>query len=151
MASHSNTLEMIQCAIESTTGKKARRSGKGYRLPCPSHGGKNHNLWIADGDNRVIMSCKSQNCDPKDIMESIGLSIRNVYFEPLYHDQVNEYRTIAKGKGVAKELGTELLVLNLWLADHNADAYPRSEADKERVKIAFERVPKALKYLEASL
>lgn len=147
----SGTLLMIRHAIESTVGKKARRSGKGFRLPCPAHGGKNHNLWIADGEHRVAMSCKSQQCDPKDIMESVGLSIRDVYFEPLYFEQGNEYRAVSKGKGVAKELGTELLILNLWLADHNAGAYPRNEADRERVRLAFERVPKALKYLEASL
>jgi len=142
---------MIRSAIESTVGKNARRSGKGFRLPCPAHGGINPNLWIADGDNRVIMSCKSQQCDPKDIMESVGLSIRDVYFEPLYHEQAKEYRVIAKGKGVTKELGTELFVLNLWFADHNAGAYPRNEVDRERVKIAFERIPKALEYVEDSL
>jgi hypothetical protein len=147
----SQALIMIRHAIESTVGKKSRRSGKGFRLPCPAHGGKNHNLWIADGDNRVIMSCKSQQCDPKDIMESIGLSIRDVYFEPLYFEQGNEYREAAKGKGVAKELGAELLILNLWYADHKAGEYPRNEVDRERVKIAFERVPKALQYLEGSL
>ena len=147
----SAALIMTRGAIESTVGKTARRSGKGFRLPCPAHGGTNFNFWIADGEHRVVMSCKSQGCDPKDIMESVGLSIRDVYFEPLYHDKANDYRSIAKGKGVAKELGTELLVLNLWYADYNAGAYPRSEVDRERVKIAFERVPKALKYLEASL
>jgi len=147
----SSALIMIRSAIESTVGKNARRSGKGFRLPCPAHGGTNPNLWIADGDNRVIMSCKSQQCDPKDIMESVGLSIRDVYFEPLYFEQANEYRAIAKGKGVAKELGAELLVLSLWFTDYDAGVYPRDEVDRERVKIAFERVPKALKYLAASL
>ncbi|HIE90542.1 MAG TPA: hypothetical protein EYQ56_02315 [Methylophilaceae bacterium] len=147
----SAALILIRAAIESTVGKNARRSGKGFRLPCPAHGGANPNLWIADGDNRVIMSCKSQQCDPKDIMESVGLSIRDVYFEPLYHERANEYRAIAKGKGVAKDLAFELLVLDCWLSDHDAGAYPRNEVDRERVKIAFERVPKALKYLESSL
>lgn len=147
----SAALIMTRGAIESTVGKKARRSGKGFRLPCPAHGGKNFNLWIADGDNRIIMSCKSQGCDPKDIMESVGLSIRDVYFKPLYFEQADEHRAAAKGIGVAKELGTELLVLNLWYADYNAAAYPRSEVDRERVKIAFERVSKALKYMKASL
>lgn len=151
MNSHSNTLEMVKHEIEYTVGKKAKRSGKGYRVPCPGHGGKKHNLWIADGDDRIVMSCKSQQCDPKDIMESIGLSIRDVYFEPMYHERANEYRIKATGNGIAKELATELIIIDCWLCDREQGLYPRNEVDPERVKIAFNRIPKALKFMEGEL
>jgi hypothetical protein len=78
-----NLLEILKSSIENVTAKPAQRSGKGYRLQCPAHGGNDRNLYIADGDKRLIVCCHSHHCDPKDIFESVGLSIKDIYYDQL--------------------------------------------------------------------
>ena len=48
-------------ALESATGRKARKSGDEYRMPCPAHGGalKDYNLSVRAGDSRIVAVCFS--------------------------------------------------------------------------------------------
>ena len=152
MRDNSNTLDIILNAVEVTTEKSARKSGNGYRVPCPAHGGKNPNLWIADGDNRIIMSCKSNHCDHKDIMESIGLSIKDVFYEPLNPEQAKEYKAKVTARQLMEELEHELIIVTLWMTDYSEGLFHRNGEDgRERTRLAFSRVQNALKYLEAQL
>lgn len=51
----------------------ARREGRGYRAPCPVHGGDGHNLAIdpaADGSGPVFF-CHSHQCDSQDILAAV--------------------------------------------------------------------------------
>ena len=83
----SKQLETILAAIEraETTTKPMQHSGKGFRAQCPAHGGKERNLYIADGNKRVLMVCHSRSCDPKDILESVGLGLCHCYYQNTRH------------------------------------------------------------------
>lgn len=43
------------------------------RAVCPLHGDKDLNLSIMDTETRVNLKCFSHDCDPKDILNAIGL------------------------------------------------------------------------------
>ena len=136
-------LEQILSVIEAHTGKPARKSGKGYRALCPYHGGKHHNLSITDGDDRVLLHCHSNGCDPLLIMESIGLSIQDIYHEQLTPGQAKQHKTIINDRELKKELEFELLILLCWISDSNKAMFPIGDHDADRVGLAIKRVSTA--------
>jgi len=147
-----NLLDQFKLAIESVTSKPAQQSGKGYRLQCPAHGGNNRNLYIADGDKRLIIICHSRHCDPKDIMESVGLTISDVFYEKLNPKQAKEFKAKLKTRTVIEELDRELITITLWITDFSEGVYPRNgEDDRSNCKQSFRRIQKALRYLEPEL
>ncbi len=143
----STTLNSIVDAIEASTGKKAQRNGDNFRLPCPGHGGKNHNLSLSDGTDRILMHCHSHGCDPKDILESVGLQIKDVYFESFSPEQSKNYAAKTSRTELFNSLLFEVQILALWLNDalKNKES---SQEDKERIRIAFSRIVNAITYLE---
>ena len=143
----SDTLHTIISLIEQHTGKKARQGSNGFRTVCPGHDGKNYSLFLSDDDTRVQMHCHSHGCDPKVILESIGLSIKDVFYEnldPIQKKAISEKKLI-------KELLTELAVVAFWANDKLKGKYPRIDADRFRIKQAMNRVKKGLNYLEANI
>ena len=145
-------LHRVVAAIEAVNTKPAQKSGKGYRLQCPAHNGKDRNLYIADGDERLLITCHSHHCDPKDILEAAGLSIQDVYYQQFSPKQQQEYRVLVTDKQIKKELELELLILLLWIADSYQNLFPIAlEADQERVKLAIVRVANALTHLRGTL
>lgn len=142
-----DTLHTIVSLIEQTTGKKARQSTAGFRTVCPGHGGTNHSLFISDGNTRVKMHCHSHGCDPKIILESIGLQIKDVFYENLDPAQ----KKIVSERKILQELLSELGVISLFVNDKIRGKYPRLDEDRFRVKRSMDRIKKALNYLEASI
>jgi len=92
-----STLERVVSAIDAVSTKSARRHGNEYRAQCPAHGGKGMNLHIREGDKRVLFTCYSHHCDPKDIMEAVGLRLADVFYESLSKDEKLQ-RQIVKTK-----------------------------------------------------
>jgi hypothetical protein len=145
-------LYYIVTAIEAVSSKLASKSEKGFRLQCPAHKGKNRNLFIADGDKRLIMTCHSQHCDPKDIMESVGLTISDVFYEKLNPQKAKEYKAKVTTRQLIEELNHELIIISLWVTDFSEGLYPRNgENDRVTCKQSFQRVQKALHFLESEL
>ena len=143
----SDTLHTIVSLIEQHTGKPARQNSKGFRTVCPGHDGTNHSLVLSDGDTRVMMHCHSHGCDPKIILESIGLSLKDVFYEnfdPVQKKAISERKII-------KEMLTELAVLALFFNDKLDNKYPKLDEDRFRVKKAMHRVKKGLYYLEGKV
>ena len=54
----------------------ARRSGDGYRGPCPAHGGQDDNLSIVDSGDGAIVTCHSHHCDITAIKKALGLDTK---------------------------------------------------------------------------
>lgn len=55
----------------------ARRSGSGWKIPCPAHGGEDPNCYIADGDDgSLVAHCHSRGCSWADIMDALGVPKR---------------------------------------------------------------------------
>lgn len=147
----SEQLNFIVSAIESATGKHAQRSGDGYRLCCSGHGGKDKNLSVSDGENRILLHCHSHGCDPKDILEGAGLSIKDIYYEQFTPEQQVAHKKIVTEKTILNELRIEITVLALWIGDKLSSSYPKDGNDPERIKLAFNRIKKGLNYLESFL
>jgi len=79
----SELLNMVVSTIESHTGVMARWSGGKARLANPLRGTKDRNLLISDGDNRLRITDFSHGSDPKEVMEAVGMSIKDVFYESL--------------------------------------------------------------------
>ena len=141
-------IENIISAIEISTGKTAHRSGDNYRLPCPAHGGEDHNLSLSDGTDRVLMHCHSHGCDPKDILESIGMNIKDVYFEQLSPEQSKKHAIQSSKIQILNSLLSEVQILALWLNDALKGKESSTE-DKARVGVAFSRIVNGIAYLES--
>jgi len=140
-------LNNIVNAIENSVNKKAKKSGNGYRLPCPAHNGKDSNLYIAEGDERLIICCHSHHCDPKDILESVGLSIKDIYYKSLTPEKKIQHKAIINDRQLKSDLEIELLILLQWLCAFYKSMFPiDSEADRERVTMAMQRIQKVTAY-----
>jgi len=145
-------LNYVVSAIDAVNSKAAIRTGKGFRMPCPAHKGRNRNLFIADGECRLVIICHSHHCDPKDIMESVGLTINDVFYEKLNPKQAKEYKAKVTTRQLIEELNHELIVISLWVTAFSEGVYPRNgENDRATCKQAFERVQKVLHFLESEL
>ncbi|QNJ55571.1 DNA primase/helicase [Microbacterium phage Phinky] len=61
-------------------GRKIQHHGRDRaRAQCPSHGGEDLNLSIAVGDQGLLVSCKSYDCPPADIMSAVGLTVGDMF------------------------------------------------------------------------
>ena len=49
-----------------------KRSGGGWRIPCPAHNGSDNNLHIEDGGELPLLKCHSHDCDYWDIHKALG-------------------------------------------------------------------------------
>lgn len=137
----SQQLETLRNACENYTGKNARQSGNGYRVPCPAHNGKKPSLYIADGDSRLIIHCHSHGCDPKDVLESVGLSIKDVYYQQFTPTEQRQHKTMINDRQLKHDLEIELLILLQWLSAFYQSLFPMGgEVDRERVILALKRV-----------
>lgn len=53
---------------------------QGYRSQCPGHQGKDLNLSFRDdGNDMLLMTCFSHNCTLSEIMQALGLSIKDAF------------------------------------------------------------------------
>lgn len=57
-----------------------------YRAKCPSHGSKSRSLSIKIDGGRTLIHCFA-GCEPLEILYSIGLSIEDLFDDPLQHNR----------------------------------------------------------------
>ncbi|MGD7707011.1 DUF3631 domain-containing protein [Microlunatus sp. Y2014] len=69
----------ILSAAEETGRTITKRTGNGFRMSCPAHDGSNPSMSVFDTETRVNLKCHSHDCDAADILEALGLSIRDRY------------------------------------------------------------------------
>ena len=133
----SKQLETILEAIAraDTTTKPLQRSGNGYRAQCPAHGGQERNLYIADGNKRVLMTCHSQSCDPKDILESVGLGLRHCYYQ-----NTSNVRPFRRQRVSHEDFQNALTILYLWNCDMATWGEPFEIDDSEAIERAWKTV-----------
>lgn len=63
-----------------TAGYKIQLNGRDRaRGQCPGHNGDDLNLSIAVGDQGLLVSCKSYDCPPADIMAGVGLTLGDMF------------------------------------------------------------------------
>lgn len=79
--------ESIVSMIEQSVGRKSRRQGNGFRVPCPSHQGRNHNLFVSRDHEKTWFHCHSHGCHPADICNAIGIEVSDLFFNPIEKKQ----------------------------------------------------------------
>lgn len=80
-------LERFLAVIETTTGKRPRRSGDGWLAHCPAHRDRSPSLSIGEGDGaRVLVKCHA-GCTLAAIVAAVGMTERD-----LFPDQANGHR-----------------------------------------------------------
>ena len=58
--------------LERVTGKAGRRSGDGWRFPCPAHGGDGFNLVIVERNGKILTTCHSHGCSHEAVCSALG-------------------------------------------------------------------------------
>jgi len=138
----SQQLENIINALETYTGKPAKRNGGRISCVCTHDGASHYNLSVTDGNDRVLLYCHSHQCDAQDILERAGLSIRDVYFKPLTRlNNGAQQKPFVNDRKLKSELNFELIILQVWLSDVAAGAWDNSGNDThDRTLLALRRV-----------
>jgi len=130
----STQFNVIHDALLRVTGKP--NSG---RFKCPYHNGTGYNLSIRDATNRVQLTCFSRSCDPKFILESLGLSLRDIYYE-----NPTKRRTPFQQSGLLtpEQLSNELREIHLFKLLINDNSLKVSEKYYARRALAGNRLAK---------
>jgi len=91
-------LDRLLHAVESFTGRRPRRSGNGYRLPCTVCGGPSYRSYKAaasEATNGAILLKPFCGCTAADYVHAIGLSLGDL-FPVRLAPQTPEERRIAR-------------------------------------------------------
>lgn len=100
----------------------ARRIGKGkYVAKCPSHPDKKPSLSIAEGKRGVLVRCMSAGCDTKDILEALGLSYSDLFYDKATPAIRARLSLQDHWEGLERQLG-----LAMWLEVMERPAYWRA-------------------------
>lgn len=116
----------------------AKRSGQGWKIPCPAHRGEHPNCYIADGDTGLIAKCWSHDCDYKEIVTALGVqpAWQERHWTATYNNidgkPRHTYRwTSTDGtKRIAGKGSPKGCLLLTWGEDHPADTLVIVEGEK---------------------
>jgi hypothetical protein len=59
-----------------------RKTGKGWRAPCPAHRGRKRSLAINEGCEGVFLRCWSRGCTLSEIAAAVGLRVSDLFNKP---------------------------------------------------------------------
>ena len=107
---------VVHDALVRVTGKPS--SG---RFKCPYHNGTGYNLSIRDTTNRVQLTCFSHSCDPKFILESLGLSLRDIYYNKPYKRKEQPTNSYQTKQSIQPYQSTQVLKSGLLTPEQFAD------------------------------
>jgi hypothetical protein len=61
-------------------GYEPRGTLEKFSARCPAHDGDGWNLTVSRGDDgRALMCCMAHDCDPRQVVESIGLTMSHLF------------------------------------------------------------------------
>ncbi len=105
---------------------------KGKRAQCPGHQGRDLSLSFSDGhDGKLLLRCFSHSCPVSEIMNGVGLSMKDLFPETTSFDR-NKYQQLKKNKKLMLSL-LATIVLLLWLQQ----MYPMKKCYQMMTKIGF--------------
>lgn len=74
-----SSLQKVLAALESVSGHKPPRSGRGWTALCPVHDDTNPSLSITEGrDGRVLLYCH-RGCAVEHVVKGLGLTMRDLF------------------------------------------------------------------------
>ena len=125
---------------------------KGWRARCPNCGGTSRKVSIADAPNGSTLLHCFGGCEPAAILQSVGLTIADLFPErlrPMTLDEQRAARLAARESGWAAALGvlvreaTVILVACRMLRRHEG----LGDEDDARVEVAESRIASAREVL----
>lgn len=81
---------------------EAKQQGKNFMVRCPAHGDKNASLSIAKGRDGIVLKCFA-GCAVKEIAASLGLQVRDLFFNAPKKDFQPKYKPIEETNEEPKE------------------------------------------------
>ena len=71
-------------AQQLATELRAKKIGKDrWMALCPAHADQHPSLSISPGRRGVLIRCRSNGCDPHDIVDAMGLKFRDLFYTSL--------------------------------------------------------------------
>ena len=123
----------MNALIDRLDGVKARGKGQ-WIARCPAHDDRDPSLAIREEqDGRILIKCFA-GCSPEDVMTSVGLSLSDLFPEPLESRMAPfAFAQVERRKAVEKTSHIERERLVIALAESDRRAGKRqSEKDRKR-------------------
>lgn len=123
-----------------------KKSGDGWRSPCPAHGGTNpYALSIREkADGMVLVRCWSHGCTVHEIAQAVGIELHELFpAKPSNDHFVRGERATYIGADVLRALASEIILIVLE-GGRTARGEALSEDERKRTLLAAQRVLGAL-------
>lgn len=125
---------------------KVRSFGRNsWRACCPAHGGTNPTALSIkeEHDGRILLHC-FQGCSASDIVSSVGLELSDLFEEPIAHHKPPVQKKFY-ASDILAGIKFECQIV-LFAAFELRKNKPMTEADLERLQVAYERIREAIDY-----
>lgn|GEM_PF-693513 len=123
--------------------------GPRWRAICPAHESMHRTRTLSifeTDDGRVLLRCHA-GCDVEAIVHAVGLDLADLFLPRVDDDQRGpRVRKPWSARHVIESLRAELGVAAVIVADV-ANARPHSEKDRDRARVALERIAHAIEEL----
>lgn len=128
--------------------KKVRGRNGSWTACCPAHDDKGPSLSVRETpDGRVLLHCFA-GCETQSVVESVGLGFQDLYPPEEKRHEYPPAKPAVKPAFYASDLlrvvAFEALVVQIVALDIAEGRLP-SERDRERMKLAFERIDEAMR------
>jgi hypothetical protein len=139
-------------AVEATTGRRPRRTGKGYRCLCAACGGRSEKVSICESANGGVLLFCFCACSPEAFLTACGLTLSALFparlaaMTPQQRRESRRWAQEANWAAALGVLGTEATVLEV-AATMIERREPLSHDDIGRVRVAVDRIHKAREVL----
>lgn len=128
--------------------KKVQKAGPAsWMCLCPSHQDRSRSMKVTQAqDGRTLIHCFA-GCEPDNILAAVGLSIEDLFDDPLFHKAKPIKGTKVFPREVLQAIRTELMIVILSANDLRKGK-SLSEVDRERLDLSYSRITNAMELAE---
>lgn len=134
---------MIENLLSRLHGVKGSKGS--FTARCPAHSDRTPSLSIRESEGRILLHCFA-GCDVERILTAVGMGIQDLFPES---DGVETFKPGLKKPFYASDLlrviAFETLVVQIVALDIANGKNP-PEGDRERLRVAYERINEAMRY-----
>jgi hypothetical protein len=124
--------------VDKVRGKNGR-----YTASCPSHQDKSPSLALRElDDGRILLHCFG-GCSTEEVLGAMGLEMADLFPEKL--ESTGPVRSPFPASDLLRIIHLETLIVNICAEDMSRGK-ELSADDRERLKLATERISEAARY-----
>jgi hypothetical protein len=125
---------------------KGVRGSKGsYTARCPAHADRSPSLAIRESDGTILLHCFA-GCDVHQIVEAVGMDLGDLFPPTEGETSKPSLKRPFYSSDLLKIIAFEALVVQIVALDLAEGKNP-SESDRERMRLAYERIDEATRYV----